>query len=367
MDAITKTFKRKVYKKSNGFVEEEIPVTFREIILKDYTASDLQASSLVQEMITLGKENSLFTDEIFKYCDYEDYNFYIAETQVSKKGIGQKPKLLGVAIVIQHKAQIFEGFYGINEEGILSANIDFLVVDKDFRKLGIAENLLDFVFNSLDSEIVSVSLNVEKNNTPAQNLYEKLGFSFIEHEEMYGKMYKINVPEFQVLANIASKGIEYVYMNCNRKDIAEFMENIEENSKFVNSNRIEIKSLKEKYPSSIDLIKDCVLDFEKFRREQPGKTFVDFIIALNGQKTDTYYSVKDTRKQPIGCIKNYTVYKKCEKQAQGLGKKILFTIAQTVESDITNGKYADKSELIKTGKNGIGTSSIAVEMGFDKM
>ncbi len=367
MDAITKILKRKVYQKSNGFVEEEIPVTFRKLILKDYTVSDLQASSLVREMIALGEENKLFTDEIFKYSDYEDSTFYIAETKVNKKGIGQVPKLLGVAIVNEDETQMFQGYTSIYQDQILSSNIDFLVVDKDYRNLGIAENILDFVFGSLNSEMIFVYLNVENNNTPAKTLYEKLGFKYVDTGNMYSKMYKINVPEFQVLSNIASKGIEYVYMNCNRKDIVEFLDNIEENSKFVNSNRLEIKSLKEKYPSAIDLVKDCVLEFEKYRREEPGKTFVDFMTLLNGQKTNTYYSVKDMGKQPVSFIKNNTVFKKCEKQAHGLGKKIVFTIAQRVESDITIDKYADKSQLTRTGKTDRVVSPLAEKMGFDKV
>ena len=361
MDAITKKLKRKVYSMSHGFTEEEIPVTFREFIIKDYTKSDLIASSIYQEIIALGRAEDLFTNASFELLE-NDFRIFIAETTIPAKinkdgdNVDCYPKVLGVAVVQDNRSSISY------MEEVDTKHINFLVVDEKYRKMGIAENLLDLIFTSMSADIPTVSLNVEHDNAAAINLYEKLGFRILNKEEYFDEMYRINIPEFQVLANIASKGIEYVYMNCSRKDITDFFENIETNSKIVNSNRLEIKSLKDKYPSAINLVRNWVLDFEKFRSEQPENTFSDFMESIYGQNPYMYTAKKEFGRCPVGIIKNSTVYKKCERQASGLGKKIIFTISERVKSDITVEKYGNKDDL-KVSRSNI--SGLAESMGFE--
>jgi ribosomal protein S18 acetylase RimI-like enzyme len=55
--------------------------------------------------------------------------------------------------------------------------IGLMYVLPEFRRLGIASTLMDRVFEYVKSKGVShVRLNVIASNTPAYNLYEKMGF-----------------------------------------------------------------------------------------------------------------------------------------------------------------------------------------------
>lgn len=365
MDTTIKTMKRKVYQLSKGFVDEELPITFRELNLDGYTQSDLKASSIIKDIVKLGKDNGLYDSSIFFIKELMDFRFYIAEVPDNSHDWESAPKIVGVAIV----EDVADHIYNIEDVGeVKSSHIDFLVVDEKYRGIGIGQSLIDFVFNSLDSDIIATSLNVNDDNYNARNLYEKMGFRYSEAPSEFidsRVMRRINNPDFQIISNIGSKGIEYVYMNCNRSDIIDFLDNIEENSKLVNSNKIEIKSLKEKYPSAIELVKEWVLGFEKFKREQPTKTYADYMCAIYG-KPILMDKNRVSYQKPVnvGLLKNTNVYKKCDKQASGLGMKVMYVVSHKVRNDIIGEKYANKSELEVSGNR---ISLFSKSLGFDKV
>ncbi len=60
------------------------------------------------------------------------------------------------------------------------ANIQFVYVDKDYRRQGIAEKLITFVLDRLRNQgIRSVEICTRLINTGARSLYEKIGFNYL--------------------------------------------------------------------------------------------------------------------------------------------------------------------------------------------
>ena len=66
------------------------------------------------------------------------------------------------------------------------ADIEGIVVHKEFRKKGYAENLLHYAENHLrQNKIQKIFLEVRKSNTPAKNLYLKNGYKEISIRKKY--------------------------------------------------------------------------------------------------------------------------------------------------------------------------------------
>lgn len=60
--------------------------------------------------------------------------------------------------------------------------IDYIVVDNNFRRRGIATNLIKSI---IDSKPENITLEVRENNIAAINLYKKLGFEIVSKREKY--------------------------------------------------------------------------------------------------------------------------------------------------------------------------------------
>jgi ribosomal-protein-alanine N-acetyltransferase len=66
------------------------------------------------------------------------------------------------------------------------ADIEGIVVDKEFRNKGYAIELLDFAENELKNQgIEKIFLEVRKSNIPAKSLYEKIGYKEISVRKKY--------------------------------------------------------------------------------------------------------------------------------------------------------------------------------------
>ena len=64
--------------------------------------------------------------------------------------------------------------------------IEYIVVDKKFRKSKIATSLMEYLIKySKDKEIENISLEVNVNNIAAINLYKKFGFEVVAKRENY--------------------------------------------------------------------------------------------------------------------------------------------------------------------------------------
>lgn len=66
--------------------------------------------------------------------------------------------------------------------------IEYIIVDKKFRKSKIATSLLDYLINySKDENLENISLEVNVNNIAAINLYKKFDFEVVAKRENYYK------------------------------------------------------------------------------------------------------------------------------------------------------------------------------------
>ena len=61
--------------------------------------------------------------------------------------------------------------------------INYIFVIEEYRKKGIAYNLIKYVIDNYDFENITLEVNV--NNTNAINLYKKLGFKIINIRKCY--------------------------------------------------------------------------------------------------------------------------------------------------------------------------------------
>ena len=66
--------------------------------------------------------------------------------------------------------------------------IDYIIVNVDYRRCGIASKLMDFLIEySKNNNILNITLEVNENNTSAINLYKKYKFELVSRREKYYK------------------------------------------------------------------------------------------------------------------------------------------------------------------------------------
>ena len=62
--------------------------------------------------------------------------------------------------------------------------IDYIFVEQEFRKKGIASKLINYIINE-NKDIQNITLEVSVHNEPAINLYKKSGFKVVATREKY--------------------------------------------------------------------------------------------------------------------------------------------------------------------------------------
>ena len=78
--------------------------------------------------------------------------------------------------VIRFNSRIigYLGLWKVIDEG----HITNIAIHPDYRRIGMASKLLEYILKfSLDQNIASLTLEVRKSNTAAQELYKKYGFT----------------------------------------------------------------------------------------------------------------------------------------------------------------------------------------------
>ena len=76
---------------------------------------------------------------------------------------------------------VFEEIYGRIE-------LDYIIVDENYRRLGIASKLMEYLINYVkNNNISNITLEVNESNTSALNLYKKCGFEMVSRREKYYK------------------------------------------------------------------------------------------------------------------------------------------------------------------------------------
>lgn len=99
--------------------------------------------------------------------------------------------------VLENKNYLYlVAFFNKNIVAYAGASISYeqgellsICVDSSYRKQGLATKILKELFFILKhAGVLKIFLEVNKNNTPALNLYKKIGFEFLsERKNYYGK------------------------------------------------------------------------------------------------------------------------------------------------------------------------------------
>ena len=119
---------------------------------------------------------------LYKDSDYESVNRLLSSFD-SNIDLNSNPfynclvydeeEILGVIV--------FEEIYGRIE-------LDYIIVDNNYRRLGIASKLMEYLVNYAKNNSVSnITLEVNENNTSALNLYKKYKFEMVSRRENYYK------------------------------------------------------------------------------------------------------------------------------------------------------------------------------------
>ncbi len=76
---------------------------------------------------------------------------------------------------------VFEEIYGRIE-------LDYIIVDDNYRRLGIASKLMEYlIIYAKNNNISNITLEVNESNTSALNLYKKYKFEMVSRRENYYK------------------------------------------------------------------------------------------------------------------------------------------------------------------------------------
>lgn len=74
------------------------------------------------------------------------------------------------------------------EEIYERVELDYIIVDKNYRKCGIAGKLIEYLINyAKRKHILNITLEVNENNIAAINLYNKYGFEIVSKRDKYYK------------------------------------------------------------------------------------------------------------------------------------------------------------------------------------
>jgi len=72
-----------------------------------------------------------------------------------------------------------------HEAGGLMLWIVELYIAEDYRSMGIGKEFFDYLRSTLDQSIMRLRLEVESENEKATKFYQKMGFNFLEYDQMY--------------------------------------------------------------------------------------------------------------------------------------------------------------------------------------
>ena len=79
-----------------------------------------------------------------------------------------------------------------HEAGGLMLWIDELYILDDYRSMGIGKDFFNYLRSTLDQSIMRLRLEVELENERATDFYQKMGFDFLEYDQMYKDIDRTN-------------------------------------------------------------------------------------------------------------------------------------------------------------------------------
>ncbi len=71
------------------------------------------------------------------------------------------------------------------EAGGMTVWIDELFIMKEYRSKGLGKDFFNYIKTTLDTSIVRLRLEVESDNEVAMKLYQNMGFSKLDYEQMF--------------------------------------------------------------------------------------------------------------------------------------------------------------------------------------
>lgn len=102
-----------------------------------------------------------------------DSNIDLNSNPFYKCLIYEEKEILGVIV--------FEEIYGRIE-------LDYIIVDDNYRRLGIASKLMEYLINYVkNNNFLNITLEVNESNISALNLYKKYKFELVSRREKYYK------------------------------------------------------------------------------------------------------------------------------------------------------------------------------------
>lgn len=107
----------------------------------------------------------------FEFSDIKNVNFLLKEFNYT---LDQKSFNNDFLNLLVYEENGIKGIL-VYQNLIDRLEIDYIIVDKDYRKKGIATSLLKYLENN-NKNILNITLEVRKSNTPAINFYKKNGF-----------------------------------------------------------------------------------------------------------------------------------------------------------------------------------------------
>ncbi|MGB3638580.1 MAG: GNAT family N-acetyltransferase [Rivularia sp. (in: cyanobacteria)] len=135
-------------------------------------------------MISIRKLNPEDIQQFFLWRDADFYVHNMLRREIIEHE--QDKRVIFIALIdldIVGTAQFVAKHYDIElADGISTAYLQSLLVDTNYRRQGIGFQLIKAVeFEAVQRNLQRLTIMVESDNSPALNLYHKMGFSFFKN------------------------------------------------------------------------------------------------------------------------------------------------------------------------------------------
>ena len=134
-------------------------------------------------MISIRKLNPKDIQQFFLWRDADFYVHNVLRREIIEHE--EDKRVIFIALInlnIVGTAQFVAKHYDIElADGISTAYLQSLLVDTNYRRQGIGSQLIKTVeFEAVQRNLQRLTIMVESDNSPALNLYHKMGFTFFK-------------------------------------------------------------------------------------------------------------------------------------------------------------------------------------------
>ena len=147
-------------------------------------------------LILIRKLNSEDIQQFFLWRDADIYTYNMLRREVMEHEEGKRVIFIAfINLNIVGTVQFVPKHYDIElADGISTAYLQSLLVDENYRRQGIGNLLIKAVESeAVQGNFQRLTIMVESDNSPALNLYHKVGFTFLKnsHNMWRGKEYHV--------------------------------------------------------------------------------------------------------------------------------------------------------------------------------